>query len=131
MRLALLFPARFPTTGYGGTQRMLERLGQALAERGHEVSVLCAPKSTLTWARVVPVDVATARTPAFRVEPHLPAGTEVLLSFIPLHQPPVAVPWVWRLAGNMRPGRRPPPSSICESADHERPHGVASVVQKS
>ena len=127
MHVALLFPARFPTTGYGGTQRMLERLGLALAERGHAVSVLCAPGSALPWARVVPIDVAAATSAGFAAQPHLPAGTDVLLSFIPVHRAPTT-PWVWRLAGNMRPGRTPPPNTICVSADHARRHGVASFV---
>ena len=127
MHVALFFPARFPTTGYGGTQRMLERLGLALAERGHAVSVLCAPGSVLPWARIVPIDVQHAKAPEFAIEPHIPAGTDVLLSFVPVHRPPAA-PWVWRLAGNMKPGRRPPANTICVSADHARRHGIESFV---
>ena len=63
----------------------------------------------------------------FHVEPHVPEHADVLLSFIPVHRPP-ARPWVWRLAGNMRPGRTPPRNTICVSADHARRHGVASFV---
>ena len=127
MHVALLFPARFPTTGYGGTQRMLERLGLALAERGHAVSVLCAPGSVLPWARIVPIDVEHARATEFAIEPHIPAGADVLLSFVPVRRPP-ATPWVWRLAGNMKSGRRPPANTICVSADHARRHGIDSFV---
>ena len=127
MHVALFFPARFPTTGYGGTQRMLERLGLALAERGHAVSVLCAPGSVLPWARIVPIDVQHAKAPEFDIEAHIPAGADVLLSFVPVRRPP-ATPWVWRLAGNMKPGRRPPANTICVSADHARRHGIDSFV---
>lgn len=127
MHIVLFFPDRLPVRGYGGTQRMLVRLGGALAQRGHRISVVCGEGSQLPFATVIPVDAKQARSGEFSLEPHLPDNLDLVCSFIPVHRPP-PVPWVWRLAGNLRPGRSAPPNTIFVSSDHARRNGSTSFV---
>jgi hypothetical protein len=99
MHLALFFWGRLPVPDYGGTQRMAVCLARGLAEAGHRVSLIAAPGSVVPGAELVPVDPALARRPTFSIEPHLPPGMDLLLSFVELRRPPHA-PWIHRLAGN-------------------------------
>lgn len=127
MHIVLFFPDRLPVRGYGGTQRMLVRVGRALAERGHRITVVCGQGSELPFATVIPIDARRARAGDFSLDPHLPDNLDIVCSFIPVHRPP-SVPWVWRLAGNLRPGRTAPPNTIYVSSNHAERNGSRSFV---
>ena len=78
-------------------------------------------------AQLVPVETETARRPDFSIEPHLPPGMDLLLSFVEIGRPPAA-PWIHRLAGNRRPGQGGPPNTIYVSENHARRHGGRAWV---
>ena len=127
MHLALFFWGRLPVPDYGGTQRMAVCLARGLAEAGHRVSLIAAPGSVVPGAELVPVDPALARRPTFSIEPYLPSGMDLLLSFVELRRPPHA-PWIHRLAGNRKPGESGPPNTIYVSENHARRHGGRAWV---
>lgn len=54
MRIALVCTGYVPPLKYGGTQRVVAWLGAALMRRGHEVTLVAGPGSTLPGARVIP-----------------------------------------------------------------------------
>lgn len=122
MHIALSFWGRLPVEGYGGTQRIVVYLARGLAEMGHQVTVLAAPGSDLPAARMIVVEERVSRAPDFQIEPLLPRGLDILVSFVPLRRPP-QTPWIWRLAGNRKAGLGTPPNTLHLSADHARRHG--------
>jgi glycosyltransferase involved in cell wall biosynthesis len=127
MHVALFFPDRLPVEGYGGTQRAIVNLARGLIELGTRVTLLCGPGSRVPGAVVVPVDRPAARGPRFDIQPLLPSDIDILCAFSPLHRAP-EVPWIWRLAGNRRPGHVCPPNTLFVSADHARRHGGRCFV---
>jgi glycosyltransferase involved in cell wall biosynthesis len=127
MDVALFFPDRLPVQGYGGTQRAIVSLARGLAELGARVTLLAGAGSAVGEAALVAVDIRAARGPSFDIQPLLPSGIDILCAFSPLHVPP-QVPWIWRLAGNRRPGEVCPPNTLFVSADHARRHGGRSFV---
>jgi glycosyltransferase involved in cell wall biosynthesis len=127
MHVALFFPDRLPVEGYGGTQRAIVNLARGLIELGTRLTLLSGPGSTVPGAAVVPVDTRAARGPSFDIQPLLPSDIDLLCAFSPLRIPP-RVPWIWRLAGNRRPGQACPPNTLFVSADHARRHGGRCFV---
>jgi glycosyltransferase involved in cell wall biosynthesis len=127
MHIALFFPDRLPVEGYGGTQRAIVNLARGLIELDTRVTLLCGPGSSVAGAVVVPVDRQAARGASFDIQPLLPPHIDILCAFSPLHIAP-RVPWIWRLAGNRRPGHVCPPNTLFVSADHARRHGGRCFV---
>ena len=109
MHIALSL-GRLPVPDYGGTQRMVVCLARGLAEAGHRVSLIAAPGSVVPEAELVPVEMETARRPDFSIEPHLPPGMDLLLSFVEIRGPPRrrgSTGWPGT-GGQARAGRRIP-----------------------
>ncbi len=127
MHVVLFFWDRLPVAEYGGTQRIVVYLARGLAEAGHRVSLIAGHGSSVPEADLVPVDLRTARSPDFDVRPLIPAGADILLSFVPVRRPP-DLPWIRRLAGNWSPGSVGPPNTLYLSADHARRHGGVAYV---
>jgi glycosyltransferase involved in cell wall biosynthesis len=127
MHVALFFPDRLPVQGYGGTQRAIVNVARGLAELGARVTLLAGSGSDVREATLVPVDIRAGRGSSFDIQPLLPPDIDILCTFSPLHVPP-RVPWIWRLAGNRRPGEVCPPNTLFVSADHARRHGGRSFV---
>jgi glycosyltransferase involved in cell wall biosynthesis len=127
MHVALFFPDRLPVQGYGGTQRAVVNLARGLVELGTRVTLLSGPGSAVPGAAVVPVSRRAARGLSFDIQPLLPPDIDILCAFSPLHIAP-RVPWIWRLAGNRRPGHLCPPNTLFVSADHARRHGGRCYV---
>jgi glycosyltransferase involved in cell wall biosynthesis len=127
MHVVIYFWDRLPVAGYGGTQRAAVNLVRGLAELGHRVSLIAGQGSRVPEASVIGVDLADARRPDFELSRHLPPGLDVLLAFAPLAVAPDA-PWIWRLAGNRKPGAVSPPNTLYVSADHARRHGGRAFV---
>ena len=122
MHIALFFWGRLPVRDYGGTQRMVVCLARGLSLAGHRVSLIATPGSVVPEAELVPVETEAARRPDFSIEPYLPPGMDLLLSFVEISRPPAA-PWIHRLAGNRKPGEGGPPNTIYVSENHARRHG--------
>jgi glycosyltransferase involved in cell wall biosynthesis len=127
MHIALFFWDRLPVPKYGGTQRIVVYLARGLAAAGHRVTLLAGEGSTVPEATLAPIDLRLARQPEFDIRPHLPAGLDVLLSFVPLRQPP-DLPWIRRLAGNWKPGMTGAPNTLYLSRNHARRHGGEAFV---
>ena len=128
MKIAIYYPTILPVAGYGGTERMAVNLVRGLAERGHQMTLIARAGSTCAEATVVPVQQEEARRPDFAIEQLLPSGTELLLSFTALRNPPSSIPWALRLGANRKPHEADPPNTIYVSADHARRHGGQSWV---
>jgi glycosyltransferase involved in cell wall biosynthesis len=127
MHVALFFPDRLPVRGYGGTQRAIVNLARGLAELGVRTTLLAGPGTAVPEAALVPVDVEDARGPAFDIGPLLPSDVDLLCAFSPLHVAP-RLPWIWRLAGNRKPGDICPPNTLFVSGDHARRHGGSCFI---
>src|SRR4051812_36925173 len=118
---------RVPVVKYGGAQRIVVWLSQALIELGHDVTLLAGRGSRVPGVHVVEVDAADVRAPGFSVRRYVDRPVDVMHYHGPVDHPP-DVPFVATLHGNMGPGRNVPPYMICVSENHARRHGSASFV---
>ena len=118
---------RVPVEKYGGAQRIVVWLCQALVELGHEVTLLAGRGSNVPGVRVVEVDAAEVRRPRFDVHQYVPGPVDVM-HYHGLVEHPPTVPYVATLHGNLGPGGIAPPYVICLSQDHARRHGTATYV---
>lgn len=127
MHIALFSWGRLPVRKYGGTQRIAVYLARGLAASGQRVTLIAGTGSSVPEATLVPVEPKSARDPSFDISRYLPAGVDILLSFVELPRAP-AVPWIWALPGNRKAGVPSPPNTIHLSADHARRHGGSAFV---
>ena len=118
---------RVPVEKYGGAQRIVVWLSQALVELGHDVTLLAGRGSNVPGVRVVEVDAEEVRRPAFDVH-HYVKGQVDVMHYHGLVEHPPRVPYVATLHGNLRPGAVAPPYVICLSQDHARRHGTRAYV---
>src|ERR1700694_507340 len=118
---------RVPVAKYGGAQRIVVWLSQALVELGHEVTLLAGRGSRVPGVHVVEVDAAEVRTPGFDVRRYVDRPVDLMHYHGPVEHPP-NVPFVQTLHGNLGPGRAAPPHVICVSENHARRHGTATYV---
>src|SRR5688572_24398352 len=112
MKITIYYPTLLPIAGYGGTERMSVNLVRGLAHLGHQMTLIALAGSTSAEAAVVPVTLEEARHPEFAIERLLPPGTDLLLSFTGLKNPPSAVPYAFRLGANRKPHEPNPPNTI-------------------
>jgi len=114
-------------TKYGGAERIVVWLCQALVELGHQVTLVAAPGTRVDGVRVLPVDPKRLLAPDFDMSRHLSGGADIVHYHMPVRHTP-ALPWVWTLHGNMGLEERAGPHTIAVSEDHARRHGIASFV---
>ncbi|HUR93200.1 MAG TPA: glycosyltransferase [Gemmatimonadales bacterium] len=127
MHVALFARDRLPVRKYGGTQRIIVYLARGLAEAGHRVTLLASAGSDVAGATLVPLMPVQLRRPDLDLRPLLPAGVDVLLTFVPLAHPP-DVPWIRSLHGNRPPGTIGLPNTLYLSRDHAERHGSSAFV---
>jgi len=65
MKVVLIHNARFPVTGYGGTERVIWWLAKGLSARGHEVILACEPGSACPFGAVEPLNFGLPLAPQF------------------------------------------------------------------
>lgn len=118
---------RVPVEKYGGAQRIVVWLSQALVELGHDVTLLAGRGSIVPGVRVVEVDAEEVRRPGFDVRRYASEPVDVM-HYHGLVEHPPKVPYVATLHGNMGPGSIAPPYVICLSQNHARRHGTAAYV---
>ena len=118
---------RVPVEKYGGAQRIVVWLSQALVELGHEVTLLAGRGSIVPGVRVVEVDAEEVRRPGFDVRRYASEPVDVM-HYHGLVEHPPQVPYVATLHGNLGPGAIAPPYVICLSQNHARRHGTATYV---
>ncbi|SRR5216110_1294348 len=118
---------RVPVEKYGGAQRIVVWLSQALVELGHDVTLLAGRGSTVPGVRVVEVDAGEVRVPNFDVRRYVTQPADVMHYHSPVAHPP-SLPYVETLHGNMGPGRVASSHTICVSENHAHRHGTTSYV---
>ncbi|HET8714065.1 MAG TPA: glycosyltransferase [Gemmatimonadales bacterium] len=118
---------RVPVAKYGGAQRIVVWLSQALVELGHDVTLLAGRGSRVPGVRVVEVDAEDVRRAAFDVREYVPGPVDVMHYHGLVDHPPNA-PFVATLHGNLGAGQVAPPYVIGVSENHARRHGIASYV---
>jgi glycosyltransferase involved in cell wall biosynthesis len=118
---------RVPVEKYGGAQRIVVWLSQALVELGHDVTLLAGPGSSVPGVRVVEVAADEVRRPGFDVHRYVSGPVDVM-HYHGLVEHPPNVPYVATLHGNLGPGGVAPPYVICVSENHARRHGTKSYV---
>lgn len=118
---------RVPVEKYGGAQRIVVWLSQALVELGHDVTLLAGRGSSVPGVRVVEVDAAEVRRPGFDVHRYVPGPVDVM-HYHGLVEHPPNVPYVATLHGNLGPGAAAPSYVISVSENHARRHGTRSFV---
>src|SRR5213078_2617747 len=91
---------RVPVAKYGGAQRIVVWLSQALIELGHDVTLLAGRGSCVPGVRVVEVDAADVRQPGFDVRRYVEGPVDVMHYHSPVEHAP-NVPYVATLHGNM------------------------------
>jgi glycosyltransferase involved in cell wall biosynthesis len=118
---------RVPVEKYGGAQRIVVWLSQALVELGHDVTLLAGPGSAVAGVRVVEIAADEVRRPGFDVHRYVPGPVDVM-HYHGLVEHPPTVPYVATLHGNLGAGQTAPPYVIGVSENHARRHGTRSYV---
>lgn len=118
---------RVPVAKYGGAQRIVVWLAQALVQLGHEVTLLAGRGSRVSGVRVVEAEAEEVRRPGFDVHRYVDRPVDVM-HYHGLVEHPPNVPFVATLHGNLGAGQSAPPYVICVSENHARRHGTATYV---
>jgi len=126
MHVAQFQHTRVPVAKYGGSQRIVVWLSQALVELGHEVTLLAGRGSRVPGVRVVEVDANDVRRPGFDLSRYVDRPVDVMHYHSIVDHPP-NVPFVATLHGNMG-GRAAPPYVICVSENHAARHDATAFV---
>ncbi|MFW6193447.1 MAG: glycosyltransferase [Gemmatimonadota bacterium] len=120
MRVGVWHHRTVPVRKYGGTERVVVWLADALARLGHEPVLLTPPGSRSETARVVPVppDVLerAEEDPGFHLDPHLPDDLDVLHCHSEVRCR-VELPHLVTIHGNGEPGAFGP-RHVFVSRDH-------------
>lgn len=118
---------RVPVAKYGGAERIVVWLAQALVELGHEVTLLAGHGSRVPGVRVVEVAADEVRQPGFDVHRYVDRPVDVM-HYHELVKHPPNVPFVATLHGNLGAGGVAPPYVICVSENHARRYGTETYV---
>lgn len=118
---------RVPVVKYGGAQRIVVWLSQALVELGHDVTLLAGRGSRVPGVRVVEVDADDVHRPGFDVRRYVDRPVDVMHYHSLVAHPP-DVPYVVTLQGNRKPGTVVPSHVICVSENHAARHGTRAFV---
>lgn len=127
MHIVLFQHTRVPVEKYGGAQRIVVWLSQALVELGHDVTLLAGPGSKVPGVRVVEAKADEVLRPGFDVHRFVPGPVDIMHYHSLVPHPP-NVPYVATLHGNLGPGKVAPPYVIGVSEDHARRHGINTYV---
>jgi len=127
MHIVLFQHTKVPVEKYGGAQRIVVWLSQALVELGHDVTLLAGRGSRVPGVRVVEIDADQVRVPSFDVQ-RVVGGPVDVMHYHELIRHPPKVPHVVTLHGNRGPGVVVPPNVVCVSENHATRHGTAAFV---
>lgn len=130
MRIVLFHPVRLPPRDYGGVERVVLWLAEALRDFGHEVHVGAIEGSELPrGVRLIPVSGGDRSAVSFLKK--IPAGTDV----IHFMAPPENEVWmklpctgILTVHGNGKPGEVYPRNTVFLTADHAERHGRKDFV---
>ena len=127
MHIVLFQHTKVPVEKYGGAQRIVVWLSQALVELGHDVTLLAGRGSRVPGVRVVEIDADQVRVPSFDVQ-RVVGGPVDVMHYHELIRHPPKVPHVVTLHGNRGPGVVVAPNVVCVSENHATRHGTAAFV---
>lgn len=120
MHICLVIDAELPANNYGGTERVVYWLGQALVELGHKVTFL-ARESKIHFAAVQKLEKTR------NIESQIPSDVDI----VHLHsgfQMPDNIPACQTIHGNSRHSTTFHPNSIFVSHNHAQNHGAKAFV---
>ena len=125
MRVLLVSNSFIPVFAYGGTERVIWDLGQALVELGHEVTYLAAAGSSCPFAKVLEIN------PAVDLRLQIPVDIDIVhFQFNPTFDLDADFdkPYVVTEHGNTAGDKRLPLNSIFVSRNHAQRHGSEQFV---
>lgn len=125
MRILLVSNSSVPVYAYGGTERVIWDLGEALGQLGHDVTYLVAAGSTCPFAKVLEIN------PAVDLRRQIPADIDVVhFQFNPTFDLDLDFdkPYVLTEHGNTAGDKRLPFNSIFVSKNHAQRHGSDQFV---
>src|SRR4051812_35356188 len=104
MHIALYHDAVIPPLKYGGTERIVFWLAQALLKLGHEVTLVARPGSHVPGAPLIEIG-PNHHKPEFHWEKRLPASVDLVHLQATPHRPPKK-PFLVTIHGNGQLGER-------------------------
>jgi len=110
--IALIHPAQYPVTKYGGTERVVWWLAKGLNELGHQVKLVALPGSKCPFAEIVP---------------SIPSSADLLHFFNTPSQEPEK-PYLVTIEGNGKPGEEFFRNTVFVSQNHAERHGSQCFV---
>ena len=125
MRVLLVSNSFIPVFAYGGTERVIWDLGQALVELGHEVTYLVAAGSSCPFAKVLEIN------PAVDLRLQIPVDIDIVhFQFNPAFDLDADFdkPYVVTEHANTAGDKRLPLNSIFVSCNHAQRHGSEQFV---
>ena len=125
MRVLLVSNSSIPVYAYGGTERVMWDLGQALVQLGHEVTYLVAAGSSCSFAKVLTID------PAVDLRRQMPSDIDIVhFQFNPAFDldADFDTPYVVTEHGNTAGDKQLPFNSIFVSSNHAQRHGADQFV---
>lgn len=130
MKIALFHPVLLPPRDYGGIERVVLWLAEALRDQGHSV-FLAALEGSVPPPGVQLISVPTDDRSAVRLPARLPPGIDV----VHFHAPPERafsehcdLPFLTTIHGNGKPGEVFQKNSVFISQDHANRHGRKTFV---
>jgi glycosyltransferase involved in cell wall biosynthesis len=123
MHIALHHDAIIPPGKYGGTERIVFWLAQALIQLGHEVTLVARAGSHVSGAHLVEIDPKAPND----WETKLPASVN-LVHFQATPHPQPNKPFLVTIHGNGQPGERFHPNTVFLSRKHAENHGASVFV---
>ena len=123
MKILLVHKGILPAPLYGGTERVVWYLGQALISMGHDVSFLCAHGSKIPFGKMIAYDANT------------PIGQQIGGDFDILHfhhtpdqEREINKPYLVTMHGNAKSGEMIDKNTVFVSRNHAEMHGFESFV---
>jgi glycosyltransferase involved in cell wall biosynthesis len=129
MHIALYHDAIIPPGKYGGTERIVFWLAQALLELGHQVTLVAHPGSHVEGADLIEIgpDHHQETDGISQWERKLPSSVDLIHLQATPHRPPQK-PSLVTIHGNGQPGETFLPNTVFLSRKHAENHGATVYV---
>jgi glycosyltransferase involved in cell wall biosynthesis len=125
MHIVIASYTQIPVVTYGGTERVIWDLGQALVENGHRVTYLVTAGSVCNFANVIHINNR------IDLRQQIPADADIVhFHFRPNFDPDQELgrPYIFTEHGNSGDDRKLPFNTVFLSANHAKRHGSNQFV---